>query len=200
VQVWAGVVPLAGFLIAHVVLQASALWGPLAYARVAGFERSPVMMGATVVLIYVPLVVHAALGIARVSRPAEGDAARFWAGPLGRPLQQLSAAVLLIFVAVHIGDFPYRRWTGEIVASDYYPELCARLSSTSWGGVPLVAIGYLVGVAAAALHGAHGLYHAGLSLGVIEAERGRRWAGACAALGVGLFGLGALIVIDLATG
>jgi succinate dehydrogenase cytochrome b subunit len=200
VQIWAGVVPLAGFLIAHLLLQASALWGPLAYARVTGFARTPLVSGAQLLLIYVPLSVHVALGVARVSRRAEGDGARFWAGSLGARVQQSSAAVLLVFVLAHVGQLPYRLWTGEIVPSDYYSELCARLSSTSWGGVPLVAIGYLVGIAAAALHGAHGLYRAGLSLGIIEAERGRRWGGACAVLGASLFGLGALIVIDLATG
>jgi succinate dehydrogenase cytochrome b subunit len=199
VQVWTGIVPLAGFLIAHLLSQASALWGPIAYATVAGFERSPLVIAAQIVLIHVPLVVHVALGILRVSRRAEGDGARGSAGPLG-PLQPLSGAVLLVFLLAHVSEFPYRLWTGELAPSDYYPELCARLSSTSWGGVPLVAMGYLVGIAAAALHGAHGLYHAGLRLGVIAAEGGRRWAGACGVLGVGLFGLGAMIVIDLATG
>jgi succinate dehydrogenase / fumarate reductase cytochrome b subunit len=198
VQVWTGVVPLAGFLVLHLALQASALWGPRTYASVVGLERSPAGWAAQILLIYLPLVIHAALGAARVATRADSGEPSAWAGPFGRPAQQLSAAVLLIFLVAHFCEFPYRLWTGVIAPSDYYPELCARLSSTAWGGIPLVAIGYLLGIAAAALHGAQGLYHAGLSLGLVPS--GRRWAGACCALGVSLFALGALIVIDLATG
>jgi succinate dehydrogenase / fumarate reductase cytochrome b subunit len=199
VQVWTGVVPLAGFFVTHLALQASALWGPRTYASVVGLDRSTLGLAVQIVLIYLPLVVHAVLGAARFSR-RDSAATPAWAGRFGRPVQQLSAAVLLIFVLAHFCEFPYRLWTGVIAPSDYYPDLCARLSSTAWGGIPLVAIGYLLGVAAAALHGAHGLYHAGFSLGLIRAERARRWAGACCALGVSLFSLGALIIIDLATG
>jgi hypothetical protein len=108
--------------------------------------------------------------------------------------------VLLVFLLVHIYEFRFRLWTGVLAPGDYYAELCASLSSTRWGGVPAVAIGYLLGLAAGALHGARGLYRGGLALGLVATGRERRWARCCGALGIGLFGLGALIVIDLATG
>jgi hypothetical protein len=56
-----------------------------------------------------------------------------------------------------------------------------------------------VGVSAAAIHGAQGLYRVGVSYG-IGPRRRRLLARFCAALGLALFVLGALIVIDLATG
>ena len=191
---WMGAVPLAGFVLVHVLAQGSALWGPHAYARtvVRAISHSTVLLD--VVLIYVPLLLHAVAGVYRAVS----------AGGLGaRPAevtQRLSAVVLLVFSLLHILQFPARVWLGEISPRDYYPELCASLSSTAWGGVPLVAIGYLVGVAAAAVHGAGGVYRAALSSGLVSAARQQLLLRCCVAVGVAVFVLGALIVIDLATG
>lgn len=195
-QAGLGAVPLAGFLIVHLLMQAPALWGPGAYTRVALLARPSWVYALGSVLVYLPLLVHAVLGIRRLAqRGAEPG------GPGAvRLVQRGSAALLFVFLLFHTAQFPARRWTHALVPADYYPELCASLSSTAWGGVPLVAIGYLIGLAAAAVHGALGLYSAGLSFGLIGAARRRLWRWCCGALGVGLFGLGALIVIDLATG
>ena len=197
-QAWVGVVPLAGYLVVHLLVQASALWGPRTYARFA--ERAAWLVPLEIALVYLPLVLHAALGACRVARPASAAGEGGWAGPLGRPAQQLSGAVLFVFVIAHAWQFRVPAWRGELAASDYYPALCASLSTTAWGGVPIVAVGYLLGLAAAALHGAQGLYHAALRLGWVGARRQRRWGLCCTAFGLFVFGLGALIVIDLATG
>lgn len=191
---WTGAVPLAGFVLVHVLAQGSALWGPHAYARAVVRESSPWSVLLDVVLIYVPLLLHAALGLYRAA-----SAGGFGARPAD-VAQRISAAVLLVFALLHIWQFPVRVWLGEISPVDYYPELCASLSSTAWGGVPLVAIGYLVGVAAAAVHGAGGVYRAALSSGLVSAARQRLLLRCCGAVGVAVFVLGALIVIDLATG
>jgi len=190
---WTGAVPLAGFVLVHVLTQGSALWGPHAYARTVVRASSHWSALLDVVLIYVPLLLHAALGLLRVVR----------GGP--RPtraelVQRISAAVLLVFSLLHVWQFRARVWLGVISPVDYYPELCASLSSTAWGGVPLVAIGHLLGIAAAAVHGAGGVYRAALGSGLVSAARQRLLWRCCAAVAVAVFVLGALIVIDLATG
>jgi succinate dehydrogenase / fumarate reductase cytochrome b subunit len=190
---WTGAVPLAGFVLVHVLAQGSALWGPDTYARWVVRATSRWSVPFDVVLIYVPLLLHAALGLRRV---ASGG---LRAGPAGL-VQPLSAAVLLAFSLLHVWQFPARVWLGELTPADYYPELCASLSSTAWGGVPLVAAGYLVGVAAAAVHGAVGVYRAALSSGLVSAARQQLLLRCCGAVGVAVFVLGSLIVIDLATG
>jgi succinate dehydrogenase / fumarate reductase, cytochrome b subunit len=198
-QAWAGLVPLAGYLVTHLIVQASALFGPHAHARFAamgGLWLVPVEL----VFVYLPLGFHVVLGVGRVRRPATAHAERGWPGTLGRPLQQLSGAVLLVFIVSHVWQFRVPAWRGELTPSDYYPELCASLSTTAWGGIPIVATGYLLGLAAAALHGAQGLYHGALSLGWVGASRQRPWGACCRLFGVIVFGLGASIVIDLATG
>ena len=194
---WAGIVPLAGFLIVHLLAQAPALWGARAYARAVGWAPWSASAVFEVVLVYVPLLLHVALGLRRARAGSRGPVPT----PTARAsalAQWLSAAVLVGFVLLHVWQFRARVWLGVISPADYYPELCASLSSTIWGGVPLVAIGYLFGVAAAAAHAANGLYRAGL--GLVSAARHRRWGRCCAALGALVFVLGALIVIDLATG
>jgi succinate dehydrogenase / fumarate reductase, cytochrome b subunit len=192
--------PLAGYLVVHLFTQASALWGPRAHALWVSGEPRPLGVGVEIALIYLPLLVHAGLGLRRVARRPGGVRAPVQADLLGPLLQPLSGAVLLVFLLLHIYEFRFRLWTGALAPSDYYAELCASLSSTRWGGIPAVAIGYLVGLAAGALHGARGLYRGALELGLVATGRERRWARCCGALGIGLFGLGALIVIDLATG
>ena len=194
--------PLAGYLVVHLLSQASAFGGPLAYAARVGSSPSLFSLVLEVGLVYVPLLVHVSLGAWRVAY-GEGEAPREGAASEHlsiATLQRVSALVLLLFLLSHIWQFRVRVWTSVITPSDYYAELCASLSSTWWGGVPLVAIGYLLGTAAAALHGALGLYRAGLTLRWVGEGRQRLWGRCCAALAVSLFGLGALIVIDLATG
>lgn len=195
-----GAVPLAGYLALHLLTQLSVFWGPNAHARWGGVSSAPGWVALEIVGLYLPLVAHVVLGVRRLARPDEPADGTDWPSPLGRRLAQASGAVLLIFLVVHVAEFRLRSWTGELLPSDYYSELCARLSSTRWGGVPWAALGYLLGVAAAAQHGAWGLYHGALRLGLVGARRAGAWARFCLGLGWCCFGLGALIVIDLATG
>jgi succinate dehydrogenase/fumarate reductase cytochrome b subunit len=198
-QIALGAVPLAGYLSLHLLTQLSALRGPNAHARWGALPISPVWIGLEMALIYLPLLLHVGLGVRRVLRPSAAPVARA-VSPSGRQLMRASGAVLLVFLAIHIAEWRLPRWTGQLAPSDYYPELCARLSSTRWGGVPLVAFGHLLGVAAAAHHGAQGLYQGLLGLGLIGARRAGAFRRCCIVLGWCWFGLGALIVIDLATG
>jgi succinate dehydrogenase / fumarate reductase cytochrome b subunit len=150
-------------------------------------------------LVLLPLAAHAALGVRRVaSSSPTGDP--HWPGALGRALQRVSALVLAVFLCAHIWQFQGRRWLGELDRADYPAELYGSLSSTVLGGVPLVAIGYLLGIAAAAVHFGQGLYHAALSWGVVSDERRQRLGRVCWLAAVCLFAVGALVVVRLATG
>jgi succinate dehydrogenase/fumarate reductase cytochrome b subunit len=198
-QIALGAVPLAGYLSVHLLTQLSALWGPNAHVRWGGLPVSPGWIGLEMALIYIPWVVHVGLGVRRILRPVAAPV-ESGVSPLGRQFMRASGAVLLVFLLIHIAEWRLPLWMGQLVPSDTYPELCARLSSTHWGGVPLVALGHLLGVAAAAHHGAQGIYQGVLGLGLIGARRAGVFRRCCIALGFCWFGLGALIVIDLATG
>jgi succinate dehydrogenase/fumarate reductase cytochrome b subunit len=201
-----GAVPLAGYLLVHLVGQLLSLSGsPLQRGLQDLLERSPLALSLELLLVYAPLAGHALLGswrVARRSPTAPGAAAPDgnWPVPWGNTLQRLSALALLVFLVLHVWQFEGRLWSGELRRADFFPVLCASLSSTAFGGVPLVALGYLFGVAAASVHLAQGLYHAGLSWGVVAPARRERLGRACVLGGITLFAAGALIIIELATG
>jgi succinate dehydrogenase / fumarate reductase cytochrome b subunit len=195
--VLSGAIPLAGYLVLHLVSQAVALAGAQPYSRVMGaIDSLPLMIALEVVGIYAPLAFHVVAGL-RLIRGRQMRTGSVWVGAGGQSLQSASGLVVLGFVAIHFWQFRWRLWMGELDRSDFYPELCASLSSTAFGGVPLVAMGYLLGVAAAAVHMAQGLYQACLGWELAPRQLAAR---CCGALGAALFLLGALTVIELATG
>jgi succinate dehydrogenase cytochrome b subunit len=199
-QALTGAIPLAGYLVLHLSSQAFALAGQRKYASVmATIDGLPGLPWLEALFIYAPLCFHVGAGLWRMQRaalPTERGSAQRWT----RPLQQLTGGVVLVFVLYHFWQFRWRLWTGELERSDFFPELCASLSSTAWGGVPLVALGYLLGLAAAAFHAAQGLYSVWSGWGFGPSDRQRLAIQCCSAAGFALFILGTLIVIDLATG
>jgi succinate dehydrogenase/fumarate reductase cytochrome b subunit len=205
-QALLGAVPLAGYLLLHLVGQVLSLSGSPLQRRLQDLlERSPLALSLELVLVYAPLAAHAVLGLWRVSgRPPSPPAGAApdgnWPVSWGNSLQRLSALALLVFLVLHVWQFEGRLWAGELRRADFFPVLCASLSSTALGGVPLVALGYLFGVAAASVHLAQGLYHASLSWGLVAPARRERLGRACVLGGITLFATGALIIIDLATG
>ena len=201
-----GVVPLAGYLLLHLLEQVLALRGSaLQRGFQALLDRSAVVSALELGLIYLPLCLHAGLGLCIVAGTETGSRAasapdRAWPLGSGRVLRRLSACALLLFLVFHVWQFQGRLWLGELQRVDFLPELCASLSSTAFGGVPFVAIGYLLGVAAAALHAALGLYHACCSWGWVTPPQRERLRRACVLGGLGLFATGALIIVQFATG
>jgi succinate dehydrogenase / fumarate reductase, cytochrome b subunit len=200
-QALLGAVPLAGYLVIHLLGQVLALRESPLHAGLQGMlERWSLLRWLEIALIYVPLCGHAGLGLWRVSRARPSAPDEHWPMPWGRSLQRCSAGVLGLFLVFHIWQFQGRLWLGELSRVDFLPELCASLSSTALGGVPLVALGYLIGVGAAALHAAQGVYHFGLSWAGVAPARRQRLARACSLAGLGLFAAGALLIVRLATG
>lgn len=201
-----GAIPLAGYLLLHLLTQSTVLGADAEYVAWARrIDAVPWMRGIEILVIYIPLGIHVLTGFCHLfSRQAlsgqAGLARGGWVGQRGRALQIASGLVLFGFLACHVWQFRGRWWLGELDRSDFLPELCASLSSTAWGGIPLVALGYLLGIAAAALHVGQGLYHACRTWGVGAAGHERALARACAVGALSLFVLGALTVVELATG
>jgi succinate dehydrogenase/fumarate reductase cytochrome b subunit (b558 family) len=201
----AGTLPLGVFLVLHLGQQAAALAGREAYER--QLTGSPSLAGLLLelLLVYLPLLFHAGYGLALTFRRRDVDAVT--GTPIGavslrrRVLQPATGILLGGFLLLHLWQFRWRPWSGDIEPADFFPELCASLSSTAAGGVPLMAIAYLSGVAAAAFHFSNGLYGFCETWGITLSDRASRVAsGICALTGLGLFTVGAITVIYLATG
>jgi succinate dehydrogenase / fumarate reductase, cytochrome b subunit len=199
-----GAVPLAGFLVLHLSAQSSALWGWQQHRQLSEkIDQLPLVAVLEIVCVYLPLAAHLALSVLG-RNAAEDNAAEDQAKPAADTLPvllpRLSAAALFVFLAFHLWQFRWRLWTGQIDRADVFPELVATLSSTVSGGIPVTAAVYLVGIAAAAFHGARSVFAVCCEWQLLPAKKLRALGLACGAAGVACFLLGATVVIHLATG
>lgn len=196
-----GVVPLGGFLVEHLWTNSSALGGKGEFDRAVGAIQSlPALPLFEIGLIFLPLAFHAFYGIA-IARSGSVNVrlyptARNWA----YLMQRLSGVVTLAFVLFHLYEFRMKTAFFGMPSSAFYDTLSAHLSSTTFG-IPLVAIGYILGLLSTTFHFGNGLVGFCITWGLTpskEAQKRASWA----SLGVGtlLFLLGTNTVIYFATG
>jgi succinate dehydrogenase/fumarate reductase cytochrome b subunit (b558 family) len=197
-----GLVPVGVFLCVHLWTNAKALHGQQSFDQaVAEIHHLPYLLLIEVLGIAVPLLLHAVLGLAIIWE------ARFNVGryPTARnwmyTLQRLTGVLVLLFVAYHLYEYRLQVALGKLGKEDFFPQLCSSLSATVGPNIPWLAMVYLVGVAAAVLHFANGLYGFCFSWGITVSRRATRLAsGVFGLLGLALFALGANTVIYFATG
>lgn len=195
-----GVVPIGVFLVAHFWTYSKALSGRTAFDE-AMRAASPYLTLLEVLFVWLPLTFHALYGL-KVTFEARSNASRYaYSKNWMFVLQRVTGIVALLFIGYHFWHFRLKLLTGDLAQEDVFPELCASLSSTGPGGLPYIALAYLVGVAASAFHLANGLHGFCFSWGITASRRATRLASAVFGLfGIVLFALGANTVIYFATG
>ncbi len=194
-----GVVPVGVFLVEHFWTNTRAMQGRTSYERVD--------LGAMSFLwvveffgILLPLAFHALFGLylaiaGKVHAPTY-PFKRAWIPALSR----VSAFVAFAFIAYHVWEFRLAKSFYAMRSEAFYATLVAQLSSTTMG-IPIIALIYLVGVAAVVFHFATGVWGFAFSWGFTPSEQARRRSGyAASALGLVLFLLGAQSVLYFATG
>jgi succinate dehydrogenase / fumarate reductase cytochrome b subunit len=197
----AGGLALGVFLVLHLLTNASALGGPGMYDAIAGAIARSKLLIVLELCILVPLVFHFGYGLELLRRRATPDAEsdrygdrRLWV------VQRVGATFVLAFIVGHIWELRGQRLFFGLSESALYTVLAAHLSWT-WGGVPWIALAYLVGIGAVAFHFSSGLFAATATWRILTDPAGRRRMRiATVALGALLFLLGAATVIALATG
>lgn len=197
----AGALVLGGFLVAHLLTNASALVGESAYDAVVGSIGRSSVLPVLELFVLGPLAFHVGYGVRllRGKPTSESDSERYGDRRLWL-LQRLSAAIVLVFVLGHLWELRAQRLFFGLSPDALHTVLSAHLSWT-WGGVPWIALLYLVGIAATAFHFSNGLF-AWASTGSVAPEptSRRRMRTATVALGVGIFLIGAATVVGVATG
>ncbi len=196
-----GVVPLGVFVVSHLMTQAQALWGQARYDEAVGAsQKIPYLPIVEVLFVLLPLAFHGIYGVvlSLESRPNVG------AYPYSRNwmyvAQRLSGIAALAFVVWHVSRYWLDKYKGELAPSDFYPALCADLSF-SHAGVPIVALAYLLGIAATVFHLANGLWGFCVSWGITVSRRAQRIsATAFGITGLVLFLFGGNTAIYFATG
>jgi succinate dehydrogenase/fumarate reductase cytochrome b subunit len=193
-RTWTGLVPLPVFLVLHLARELSRAFA----TDVTDLVRpapSPFAQVTSVVLVWIPLLLHVALSLRTPSPRLVEDVP-----PLTRLLSRVSAWLSLAFLAYHGRVYTLAVWLEEAAAEDAGFRLLAELSSAT-AGVPIAAGVYLLGLFVTAAHAGLGVHRGLLAEGLLETPRKRRLsARACAASGAVSFAVGAAAVIRVASG
>lgn len=192
-----GVVALGSFVVLHLVVQATALGGTGSWERVAGtLARSTAVSMATVLLVLFPLAFHFALGIALARRPLAAEDIEHYGSARRARAQRWGGLALLVFVVVHAWALAGPRAFLGLPAPASHTLLEAHLSST-WAGLPFVALGTILGVALACFYVVNCAHAASR---IFAPESGPRLRTLATVLGAALFVVGTASVIGIATG
>jgi succinate dehydrogenase/fumarate reductase cytochrome b subunit (b558 family) len=195
-----GVVPIGTFLIAHLWTYSRALAGRHAFEQSLK-STSPYQLVIELLFVWLPILFHALYGLKVMSEARPNTGSYPYSKNWNFLLQRVTGVISLLFIGYHFWQFRLKLLLGQIEHEDVFPELCASLSSTGPGGIPFIALAYLLGVAAAAFHLASGLHGFCFSWGITATRRSSRLASTVFGLfGIVLFALGASSVIYFATG
>lgn len=194
-----GLVPVGVFMFVQLWLHARALDGPAAHAEAMALLNGD---GAAIWqwFVIMPLCYHAVYGIVLIARPRYNIRRYPFSRNWNYTLQRVTGIVALVFIIYHATTVSLQLQLGRLTAADMYELLVNRLSTTS-GGVPWIAVGYLIGLAACSFHLANGLWTFCYRWGLTRTRSARDRAGwAFALVGVASFVFGANTVLHFATG
>ncbi len=191
----AGIVPIGGYVIIHLLTNATVVDSPATFQRQVNTIHSLGILLPLVewTFIFLPMLFHAAVGWLVIS----GSLANVGAYPYARNyryvLQRMTGMIAFVFILYHLYHLHH---LGSYVpgGGKFVPERAS--SSTAEALAPLwVKVVYAIGTLSAVYHLANGIWTFGITWGIWTSERAMRWASvACLIFGIGLgvVGLSAL--------
>jgi succinate dehydrogenase / fumarate reductase cytochrome b subunit len=176
--------------------------GELRYDGVVRRIQSIPGLGALEVCgIYLPLLFHAGYGIWTMRENPSARRRSPHDVPWAVPLQRATGLVTLAFLTIHLISLRLKVALGTMHPSDLYSALTDTLGATTSLGLPVAAMLYLIGLAAASYHLASGLVGFSFTWGMALTERRHRLARLVStAIGLSLFLLGLRTIVYFATG
>lgn len=186
-----GIVPLALYVVWHLGNNIHALHGPAAFdTRLAEATRSPLYQPAILLFVYLPFVIHSAVGLLITARSRPNIAAmprfRNWK----YFLQRVSAIGVLLFVPAHVYKTRIEPWrNGYEIDFAHMREGMLE---------PVTFAVYTLGMLGVAFHLANGLWLAGITWGVFTGPKGQRrgeWISIAFGIALMLLGFGAIFAL-----
>ncbi|MCC6555788.1 MAG: succinate dehydrogenase [Polyangiaceae bacterium] len=196
-----GVVPVGAFMLFHLWTNAKALQGQERFDdAVADISHMPYLPVVEVGLILLPLLFHALYGVVLALQGSPNVRAYPYSRNWMYTLQRTSGLAAFLFIGFHLWEYWGKKVAGRLTPEQLYPALCANMSWAAFG-VPVIALVYLVGLAACAFHFANGLWGFCFSWGITVSRRAQMAAAtAFGVLGIVIFVLGANTVFYFARG
>jgi succinate dehydrogenase/fumarate reductase cytochrome b subunit (b558 family) len=196
-----GIVPVGGYMCFHLWENATALQGQDRFTEmVQGINHMPYVWLLEWILILIPLGFHAVYGVALALKGKPNVGHYTYSRNWMYTLQRVTGILAFLFIGYHLWEIWWQKMTGHTTPEQFYSTLCASLSSTM-GGVPVIALVYILGIAACVFHFANGLWGFCFSWGITVSRRSQRMAAVVfGVLGIAIFLLGANTAIYFATG
>lgn len=180
-----GVLPLGAFLVFHLGLNARALSDDDAFARTLdALHHSPGLLAIEALFVYLPLIIHAAVGIKLVIAREPLVETSPHSMPTLAALRA-TGVVVAIFLALHLWEMGLLARGQRLDGGALATVLAAQLASTRLG-VPWRGVGYLLAVGCVAFHFAVGCWGMVARSPRVKDDPGRRRIVTIAAWVVGL--------------
>lgn len=196
-----GVVPVGGFMLFHLWTNAKATSGREQFNHaVDDIAHMPFVWALEWGLILLPLAFHAVYGI-WIALQGRQNFTRYTYGRNWMYFfQRLSGLVAFAFIGLHLYQFWAQKTFRDMKTTDFYDKLSESLTATA-GGVPWMAIAYVIGIAACVFHFTNGLWGFCFSWGITVSRRSQRLAASVFSIvGLIVFFMGLNTVVHFATG
>jgi succinate dehydrogenase / fumarate reductase, cytochrome b subunit len=191
----AGIIPIGGYVVMHLAVNASVLAGPAMYQQQVDKIHS---LGDTAVMIlewvfiFIPILFHATVGFWIISGALPNTGAYPYGSNIRYTLQRGTAFVVACFILFHLWQMHH---LGHGIGGGRFdPEHAS--SSAAIVLEPLVMkIIYTIGTLCAVYHLANGIWTFGITWGIWTSDKAQKRAGyLCAVIGltVAFFGMGSL--------
>jgi succinate dehydrogenase/fumarate reductase cytochrome b subunit (b558 family) len=196
-----GALPVGGFLLFHLWTNSKALQGQERFdAAVTEINHTPYLRLVEFGVILLPLAFHAFYGVILAVGGKPNTGAYTYSRNWMYTLQRVTGLLAFAFIGFHLWEYWGQKLVGKMTSDQFYPVLCANMSATI-KGVPVVALVYILGIAAAVFHFANGLWGFCFSWGITVSRRSQQAAATVFGLvGIAVFLLGANTAIYFATG
>lgn len=189
-----GIVPLGLFLVVHLMTNAKAMYGEKVFNEaVADIHHLPFLLFIEIFGIFLPLLFHSVYGVI-ISTEAKANAGSYsYARNWFYILQRVSGIFLFFFILFHLLHYRFGLFGGfgltDIAVAgnaDRSFSIVSHDMRQIW-----VLVVYILGIAATAWHLAYGIFLFAVDWGIVIGEKAQKYLlYACAAIGIGLFGLG----------
>jgi succinate dehydrogenase / fumarate reductase, cytochrome b subunit len=191
----AGLIPIGGYVVLHLAVNASVLAGPAMYQKQVDAIHS---LGDTMVailewtFIFIPILFHALVGFWIISGGLPNVGAYPYGSNIRYTLQRASGMFVAAFILFHLWQMHH---LGKPLGGGQFDPEHASSSAAIALDPMVMKIIYTVGVLCAVYHLANGLWTFGITWGIWTSDKAQRRAGfICGAFGllVAMFGMGSL--------